>query len=392
MNVAYVTTFDPTNVLNWSGSGLNVARAVNGEEVVLSAAGPLQLNEAFGAKLRRRFYRYALRQWFHPERDPHAAKDYARQVDAYVRAHNSDCVLSLGTIPIGYSGFSRPTAIWSDATFPALLNFYPGYDHVARATIRAARLSEQRAFDHCSLALFTSEWAAESAERNYAVDRSKIRVVPFGANTEPKADDSAVRDLIRARQSQTCRLLFLGVEWDRKGGSLAWEVARRLNERGLAAELHVVGCEPPAQFAEAPWLVRHGFIRQDQPEELAKLHALFGSAHFLVLPARAECFGIVFAEASAFGVPSLATDVGGIPSVVRDGVNGYTFSVESGAEPYLETISRLLRDWESYRVVAEGARKEFQERLNWRVIGSQVRQLLREMVVNVKRDSRPAKI
>lgn len=385
MNVAYVTTFDPTDVMNWSGSGVSIAQAIMGEDLLLSVAGPLELHETSFTKLRRRFHRYALGQWYHPERDPHAAKHYARQVDAYVRARNSDCVLSLGTIPLGYSEFQRPTAIWSDATFPALLNFYPGYDHVAQATIRAARFSEQRAFDHCSLALFTSAWAAESAQRNYGVDQRKIRVVPFGANTEPAGDDASVSELITARRSRTCRLLFLGVEWDRKGGSLAWEVAQQLNERGFAAELHVVGCEPPVQLAEVPWLIRHGFIRKDQPEEVAKLHGLLGSAHFLLVPARAECFGIVFAEASAFGVPSLTTNVGGIPNAVRNGVNGYTFPLETGAEQYVQTISRLLGDWDSYCVLAEGARKEFRERLNWDIIGAQVRELLREMVASGKR-------
>jgi len=41
--------------------------------------------------------------------------------------------------------------------------------------------------------------------------------------------------------------------------------------------------------------------------------------------------GLVLCEDCEFAVPCLATDVGGIPDVVKNGINGRTFGLESSA-------------------------------------------------------------
>ncbi|TSA49979.1 MAG: glycosyltransferase [Sphingobacteriales bacterium] len=44
-----------------------------------------------------------------------------------------------------------------------------------------------------------------------------------------------------------------------------------------------------------------------------------------MVPSRAECYGIVFAEASSYGLPSVSTDTGGVSAVVKEGVNVFYF-------------------------------------------------------------------
>jgi glycosyltransferase involved in cell wall biosynthesis len=380
LNVAYVTTFDPSDVLMWSGIGRNVAETVSDQNTSLWQVGPLDFTEPQLCKLRRRLHRYALRQWYDPERDPQVAKHFAAQVDAFVNARRPDCVLSLGAIPVAFCQCPIPVAIWVDATLPALIKSYPGYKNVSKATIRADRRLEQRAFDRCATAMFASDWAAESAVDHYGLDRTKIHIVPFGANLQSIPDDTEVRRSIQLRRSAPWRLIFLGVEWERKGGFIAWQVAQCLNQQGFPTELHVVGCDPPADLKTAPWLISHGFLRKDRPAELATLNELISSAHFLILPAVAECFGIVFAEASAFGVPSLATDVCGIPNAVRNGRNGQLFSRTAEPREYAEFVRSSLKDWAGYCELAANARAEFRQRLDWKVIGESVRKLLRDMV------------
>jgi glycosyltransferase involved in cell wall biosynthesis len=388
LNVAYVTTFDPSDVLMWSGIGRNAAEAVSHENTSLWQVGPLNFSESQLCKLRRRFHRYALQQWYDPERDPQVAKHFAAQVDEFVNARSPACILSLGTIPIAFCQCSIPVAIWVDATLPALLESYPGYKNVAQATIRADRHLEQRAFDRCSLAMFASDWAAESAMNHFGLDRAKIHIVPFGANLHSIPNDAEVHHSIQMRYGSPWRLIFLGVEWGRKGGFIAWQAAHYLNQQGFPTELHVVGCDPPAELKTAPWLISHGFLRKDRPAELAKLNELISSAHFLILPARAECFGIVFAEASAFGVPSLATDVCGIPNAVRNGRNGQLFPVTAEPRDYAEFLRSSLQDWPGYCELAANARAEFRQRLDWKVIGESVRKLLRDMVAATANSAR----
>ena len=101
-------------------------------------------------------------------------------------------------------------------------------------------------------------------------------------------------------------------------------------------------------------------------------------AHFLILPSRAECAAVVFAEASSFGLPSLGTKVGGIPTVIRDGKNGQTFSLYDNPEAYCDYIQALMSSRQKYNELALSSFREYSERLNWVVAGKKVYELVQE--------------
>ena len=122
----------------------------------------------------------------------------------------------------------------------------------------------------------------------------------------------------------------------------------------------------------------HGFLSKATESGRAYLTGLFRRAHFLILPTRVECFGIVLSEASAFGVPSLVTDVAGTSSAVTDGRNGKLFRVEQGAEDFARYVQGLLASEERYRALALSSYEEHASRLNWSTAGRRVRELLHE--------------
>jgi len=109
------------------------------------------------------------------------------------------------------------------------------------------------------------------------------------------------------------------------------------------------------------------------------MEALLASSNFLIVPSRAECFGLVFAEASSFGPPSLAADVGGIPAVIRDGINGRLFPLSARGEVYADEVMRLMGDPARYREMALNAFAEYETRLNWRVTGKTMVELLKQI-------------
>jgi glycosyltransferase involved in cell wall biosynthesis len=101
------------------------------------------------------------------------------------------------------------------------------------------------------------------------------------------------------------------------------------------------------------------------PEESARLKHLFLHAHFLVVPTRAECFGVVFAEAQAFGLPAVSRAVQAVPSIVIDGVTGILEPADAPAASYGRRILALLRDRAQYRAMARAARDRYQATLTW---------------------------
>jgi glycosyltransferase involved in cell wall biosynthesis len=119
-----------------------------------------------------------------------------------------------------------------------------------------------------------------------------------------------------------------------------------------------------------------GFIDKATAEGRQRLDALFAESHFLIVPSRAEAFGIVFCEASSFAVPSLASQSGGIPSVVRDNYNGRTFPLDAPPGHFVQYVLGLMGDYSQYQQLARRAFAEYTTRLNWHTAAQTVNSLL----------------
>ncbi|PSP33920.1 MAG: hypothetical protein BRC57_12635 [Cyanobacteria bacterium QS_8_48_54] len=185
-----------------------------------------------------------------------------------------------------------------------------------------------------------------------------------------------MKGIIKSKYFSTCTLLFVGVDWYRKGGDTAFKTAKILNEQGIKTELHVAGCVPP--FDVPGFVTVHGHLSKKTEEGKKHLDRLFSESHFLILPSKAECYGVVFAEANSFGLPPLASNVGGISSVVRNGRNGQLFSLEQGAENYANYVKLLMFSQKQYQNLALSSFKRYTERINWSSAGQKVKELIWE--------------
>ena len=114
------------------------------------------------------------------------------------------------------------------------------------------------------------------------------------------------------------------------------------------------------------------------PDAFHRFDQFFATSHFLILPARAEAFGVVLCEANSFGLPCLATTVGGIPTIIRDGVNGRLFPPED-PQAIATAVRAIYADQAAYASLAESSFREYEARLNWRVAGQTVRRLLESL-------------
>jgi glycosyltransferase involved in cell wall biosynthesis len=246
-----------------------------------------------------------------------------------------------------------------------MVDYYPRFSGVSDAGLRAGNGIERAALDRAGAAIYASEWAAESAMRVYGADPARVHVLPFGANLTSAPDRCEIASLIGRRSRRECRLLFVGVDWHRKGGDLALGVAARLVEMGIPSRLTVVGCG--ADDVPKSRLVDYlGFIDKSSPAGEARLAGLLAESHFLCLPSRAECFGIVFCEASAFGLPSIAVRTGGVASAVRHATNGYLYDEVSFIESAAASIADCMADYDDvYTPLALSSYEEYRSRLNW---------------------------
>jgi glycosyltransferase involved in cell wall biosynthesis len=378
VRAAYVTTYDSSDVRAWSGLGYYISRCVELAGVELARIGPLTRRihplaraSQLEAKLQKRGYPL--------DRDPHVTRAYAAEVEQRLESVQCDLVFSPGTIPVAYLKKGRPLAFWTGATFGAMLNFYADYSSLSKRAVRVGLDLDTRALDRASVAFYASEWAVSSAVEDHGADPQKVEFVPYGANMPISYNRGEVTDLVSRRPADTCRLLFVGVDWTRKGGDRAVDVARLLNKRGLPTELHVVGSAPDPATALPRWVHLHGFADKSTEAGAARMRRLFEASHFLILPAKAEAFGVVFCEAAGHGVISLASRVGGITSAVREGVTGALFDVDASSDEYADYVCRLMGDGPRYEEMALGAFDEYRRNLNWDIQAERVRARLEKI-------------
>lgn len=98
--------------------------------------------------------------------------------------------------------------------------------------------------------------------------------------------------------------------------------------------------------------------------------------HFLITPTLFECFGIANCEAAAYGIPVLTSEVGGVSQIIREGENGFLFSIDAKASDYVDKIENIYLDTEQYSILRIHSRQHFEERLNWNTWREKVNQII----------------
>ena len=375
MKIAYVTTRDPEDIHAWSGSVNNIRNALSLAGLDVVNFGNIKAKKPKLLSYKKRAYNRLFHCKYHDDRHTIVLKSYGDTIKQKIQNQSIKAVFSHSSILISDLKIKQPIIFWTDATFAGMVDFYPSFTGLCKETIRCGNRQEKMALKNCSLAIYASEWAANTAIKFYNANLEKVKVVPFGANIVCDRTENDIITLVEKKINfSPLKLLFVGKDWERKGGDKALEVAELLNSRGVQVEFHIVGCIPERDLPD--FAVVHGFISKKTLEGRAKLDQLFSEAHFFILPSIAEAYGIVFAEASSFGLPSLASNVGGITTAIRNGFNGFNFSIDDSAESYCEAINNIISSEEKYKKLALSSFNEYKTRLNWEVSGRTVRNLL----------------
>ncbi|GET43209.1 glycosyltransferase family 4 protein [Microseira wollei] len=388
MNIAYITEFDiNSNQNNWQrhqighwGRCYYMAKSLEDELTTLHYLGPLTKKDALLPKIKSRLYNKVLKQNYHAWAEPIFNKDYARQIETKLSNINADVVVSPDLNFLAYLEWESSLILWVDTLYTGLINYYVDYMNLCQETIQHLREMDRLTLNKCTKVIFSSDWMAKKAIETYQVEPGKINIVPFGANIECNRTIEDINNIVKTRPKTRCKLLFIGVDWVRKGGKIALEVAKELNKAGLNAELTIVGCQPIANEPIPKFVKYLGFIDKSKKEGIEKLNYLLAESHFLILPSQAECYGHVFCEANSFGLPCLATDVGGIPSIIKDNLNGKTFPLTASIADYCTYIFNLMNNYRDYEKLAISSFNEYQTRLNWTVAGQTVKNILRTAI------------
>lgn len=263
-----------------------------------------------------------------------------------------DLLFSIGSSDIAFLKTDVPIIHLADATFAQMVGYYDNFD-MGEKRNREANIIQKKAYWASTQLIFMSQWAASSAREDYDVPEDKINVLRFGANQDVPGE------LREHHENGTLRMLFVGKEWERKGGQIAVDTLNALRQRGIDSTLTMVGCAVPQEVVNTPGLRIVPYLEDVSP--------FFRDADIFLLPTRAECAGIVFCEASAYGLPCFTTDTGGISDYVEEGVNGCLLGLDATGEDFADSIADICADADALGEMRRKARDRYVRELNWDV-------------------------
>jgi glycosyltransferase involved in cell wall biosynthesis len=363
--IAYYSVNDPLDKRSWSGItyylGQSLQRNIGDVDFLGPVAFPrwLEKTQRGMAKFCRVFFKreyyvkYSLLQGWYSTRYLRR-KMKGKQYDLIIGPASSPALAGLNT--------KIPVVHVQDATFRLLSNYYQEFDRASRWTKWEGDLLERKALRKSAFIVYASHWAANSAMKDYGVSPDRILITPLGANMNVAPESEII---FNKEKNETLTMLYLAVEWERKGGSIAFDALRYLHDVcGIPAKLIVCGCVPPDSFRH-PGMEVIPFLNKNLPEDHARFTGLLSSVHFLILPTRADCSLLVACESNAYGVPAITTNTGGVADVVKDGVNGYCLPYEAVGADYGKLIAELFNDKPRYHSLIGSSRRRYEEELNW---------------------------
>jgi glycosyltransferase involved in cell wall biosynthesis len=276
---------------------------------------------------------------------------------------------------IAYLTTDIPVVFMTDATFYQIQGYYDTWENFSSFNIRQGVELDQRAFQKAAHCLVASEWCKQSAVFDYGITGEKVTIAPFGANLDCIPSTGEINF-----NRHSLHLLFLGVEWKRKGGDIALSAFRKLKQKNNKATLHIIGCTPPSPISDEGITVIP-FLDKNNKDDFQKLHQVLLNTDFLLLPTRAEAAGIVFCEASAYGIPSITVNTGGVPTYVQDHQNGYLLPPDAGGNAYADVIEKIYSDKVELTRLRYSSRRCFEERLNWESWGGSFASVLHQLFI-----------
>ena len=363
MTIGYICESNPfTDRHAWSGTIYNIREAIEqaGFEVVWIPFDDSSKLARYSERLRWKLYDLL------GKKQILGGAHFLPEVYAYSKSIKKDAAFNRCDVlffPRGgqvglFLKTNKPIIYYSDATAHVMVDYY--WKNCHPLSVKMACFLEKKASQKAFINLRSSQWATNSVIQDCKCPAQRCLVLEFGANMDAKDIQR-----ITPYEKGQLRILFSGVDWERKGGDIGVETVKILRDKGIDAHLDVVGIrELPAYCKDYDFITNHGFLNKNNPEEYRNYISIFRHSHILLLPTQAECSAIVYCEAAGFGLPTYTYATGGTENYVIEGINGHTLRRTQQA---IDFASCIIDDIEQHRIgsLHEGALRLYQEKLSW---------------------------
>ncbi len=230
---------------------------------------------------------------------------------------------------------------------------------ISARRVDAALAWEREVYHGMDLVFSMSRYLRQSFVSDFGLPEKRAVAVGGGINLEQ------IPDYRPNKRYDSQEVLFIGVEFERKGGPELLRAFRAVSARIPGARLHIVG---PRQLSPSYALdsnvICHGFLNKHDAGARRVLDDLFDRCCLFAMPSRYEPFGIAPLEAMVHQIPCVVTNGWALPEMVLQGETGEL--VEQGSvEDLAARILACLQDPDRLRRMGERARAHTLEHYTW---------------------------
>lgn len=169
-------------------------------------------------------------------------------------------------------------------------------------------------FMNCAGIFTLCHWLVDDLVNRTGIPADKVHYGGSGINVDFEAIDDS--------QKIGNKILFVGKDFERKGGYHIVDAFKKLKQKMPTAELHVAGPKENPVNEHIDGYCFHGLCNRTQ------LNELYNRCDVFAMPSYFEAFGIVFVEALTFGLPCLVRNCQDMPVVVKHGETGYVIDAD----------------------------------------------------------------
>ncbi len=361
-NIRIVGVIDdsPFHYETWSGSSYHFFKALQNEEVLVEAisAKPPKYMEVMYKVLSIQNdiamwrFKYHLNTGYYYQRTRIAKKKLsAIPSDAF------NVILQIGAWYDLRNHGDKITVSYHDGNLHALLKSPLGYPHISNMVIERTLRHEASLYRKMDLIFPMSQWLARSFIHDFGVDPKKVYPVGAGINLPYILEHPK-------RSYETPRLLFVGKNFERKGGKYLLEAFKIARSKIKDITLTIIG----PSLENLPLGVRClDYVSKNSPEGIDRLLREYESATLFVMPSLYEPFGIVFAEAMAHRLPCIGSDICAIPEIIDHGSTGFVVPVRD-SKALADRIITLARNPDLCASMGEKGYKKYVENFTWQMV------------------------
>jgi glycosyltransferase involved in cell wall biosynthesis len=305
-------------------------------------------------------------EFFSEKRLQLIAKKFYQQVDA-----TSNFLFFHGTTPWIKCKTDKPYFAYVDATFSTYLDIYLEPCDFKQTEIQRIVAQEKQFLHNAAGIFFSSEWAKQKTIIRYQLKGNNLYNVGLGGNALPQ------KEMIPA--PPTPSVLFVSMDFKRKGGVIAYKCFVELKKQIPQLTLQIIGDAPGKSITESDGVIYHGFIDKKTEEGLQRFDEIFRSASFLIHPTEKDMTPLIIVEAGYYSIPAIAPKNFGIPEMIQHSQTGLIVHDNAVVE-YVNSLKDVLSNPEKLNNLRQRCFEFMGGNFTWDIVGKQIKQEITRII------------